>query len=51
MSGWLIVLTGCIYSYVAMEQGIKGNYSLCIMYTGYSFANIGAYLIATSKIS
>ena len=51
MSAWLIIVTGCIYSYVAFEQGMKGNYPLCIMYIGYSWANIGAYLLAVSSNS
>jgi hypothetical protein len=47
MSGWLIALTGCIYSYVSIEQFCKGNYGLGIAYAGYSFANYGLYLLAT----
>jgi hypothetical protein len=46
MSGWLIALTGLIYAYVAIEQGVKGNIGLAIAYTGYAFANIGLYLLA-----
>jgi len=46
MSGWLIAITGLIYAYVAIEQGIKGNVGLAIAYTGYAFANIGLYLLA-----
>lgn len=51
MSAWLIILTGFIYVLVALEQGLKGNYPLCIMYVGYSWANIGAYLLAVSSNS
>lgn len=46
MSGWLIAITGLIYAYVAIEQGVKGNIGLAIAYTGYAFANIGLYLLA-----
>lgn len=46
MSGWLIALTGCIYAYVAAEQGYRGHTGLAIAYTGYAFANIGLYLLA-----
>jgi len=46
MSGWLIALTGCIYAFVSLEQFMKGNIGLGIAYTGYSFANIGLYLLA-----
>lgn len=46
MSGWLIAFTGCIYAYVALEQLYKGNTGMCIAYAGYSFANIGWYMLA-----
>ena len=46
MSGWLIAMTGIVYAYVAIEQGIKGNIGLAIAYTGYAFSNIGLYLLA-----
>lgn len=44
MSAWLVALTGLIYGYVAIEQGMKGNASLAIVYAGYSFSNVGLYL-------
>lgn len=47
MSGWLIAFTGCIYAYVSIEQILKGNFGLGIAYAGYSFANVGLYLVAT----
>ena len=47
MSSWLIALTGCIYFYVALEQGYKGNIGMLITYIGYAFANIGLYLLAS----
>ena len=47
MSGWLIALTGCAYLYVSLEQLFKGNYGLGIAYAGYSFANVGLYMLAT----
>lgn len=47
MSGWLILLTGAIYAYVAFEQGIlKGNTGMMIAYSGYAFSNIGLYMLA-----
>jgi hypothetical protein len=46
MSGWLIVLTGCIYAYIALEQGFKGNISMMVVYGGYSVSNIGLYWMA-----
>jgi len=47
MSGWLIVLTGMIYLYVSIEQVLKGNPGMGIAYLGYSFSNIGLYLLAS----
>lgn len=47
MSGWLIAVTGVIYGYVAIEQGIKGNLGMCLAYAGYAFANIGLYKLAS----
>ena len=46
MSGWLIALTGAIYAFVALEQGLKGNIPMCIAYAGYAFSNIGLYFLA-----
>jgi hypothetical protein len=45
MSGWLIALTGCIYAYVAVEQGVRGNVGASIMYLSYASANVGAYML------
>lgn len=46
MSKSLIVITGIIYGYVAIEQLIKGNYGMGFAYVGYAFSNIGLYLLA-----
>lgn len=46
MSSWLIALTGCIYAFVAVEQAMKGNFSMAVVYSGYSFSNVGLYLLA-----
>jgi hypothetical protein len=47
MSAWLIALTGVIYVYVAVEQGMKGNIGMLITYIGYAAANIGLYMLAS----
>lgn len=47
MSGWLIALTGLIYAYVAVEQGLKGNTGMAIAYAGYAFANVGLLKLAS----
>lgn len=47
MSGWLIALTGLIYLYVSFDQLYRGNIGMFIAYLGYSFSNIGLYLLAS----
>lgn len=47
MSAWLIILTGAIYLYVSLEQLYKGNMGMFIAYLGYSFSNIGLYILAS----
>lgn len=46
MSRSLIIITGLIYAYIAIESALKGNWPLAIVYAGYAFANAGLYLIA-----
>jgi hypothetical protein len=46
MSPWLIILTGAIYAYIALEQGLKGNAYMAIVYSGYAFSNVGLYYLA-----
>jgi hypothetical protein len=46
MSAWLIALTGLIYAGVAIEQGMKGNLPMCVIYAGYAFSNVGLYVLA-----
>lgn len=46
MSAWLIALTGVIYLGVAVEQGVKGAWPMCIVYVGYALANVGLYVLA-----
>lgn len=46
MSGHLILLTMCIYAYVACEQLAKGNIAGCITWGSYATANIGLWMMA-----
>jgi hypothetical protein len=46
MSGHLIVLTGLIYLWVAVDQAVRGNSGLAIAYAGYAFSNVGLWMIA-----
>ncbi len=48
MSSILIAVTGVIYLYVGVEQWVKfQNAPMLLTYLGYSFANIGLYLLAS----
>jgi hypothetical protein len=47
MSGWLIGVTGLIYTYVFVDQFVKGNAGMSIAYAGYAFSNIGLYMAVT----
>ena len=44
MSGPLIIITGLIYAWIAIEQSFKGNSSMAMVYAGYAFSNVGLYL-------
>lgn len=46
MSQPLIVITGLIYAYVAIEQWLKGSAGNAIMFAGYSAANVGVWMQA-----
>ena len=47
MSSWLIIVTGLIYAYIAIEQAVKGNIAMGIVYSGYAFSNVGLYVLAS----
>lgn len=47
MSAWLIILTGLIYAYIGIEQGLKGNVPMAIVYAGYAFSNCGLWVLAS----
>ena len=44
MSSSLIILTGLIYMYVAIDQFIKGNAPMGVTYLCYAGANYGLYM-------
>jgi hypothetical protein len=46
MTGPLIILVGFIYAYVAVDQYMNGNGGMAIAYAGYSFSNIGLWMLA-----
>jgi hypothetical protein len=45
MSAWLIALVGAIYAFIAVDQLLRGNVYMAIIYGGYSFSNVGLYLL------
>jgi hypothetical protein len=46
MSGNLIILTGFIYAYVALEQFRAQNIGMGLAYSGYAFSNVGLWMLA-----
>jgi hypothetical protein len=46
MSSWLIIVTGLIYAYIGLEQALKGNLPMAVVYSGYAFSNVGLYIMA-----
>lgn len=46
MSGFLIALCGLIYAGVAVSAALKSDWPTVIVFSGYSFSNIGLYLLA-----
>lgn len=46
MSGWMIIVAGLMYAYVAFDQGMKGNIGMSIAYAGYAFSNVGLFMWA-----
>ena len=44
MSQWLIMAVGAVYAFISIEQSIKGNVSLGIVFAGYAFSNVGLYM-------
>jgi hypothetical protein len=47
MSGALIGITGLIYTYVFVDQFMKGNTGMGLAYLGYAFSNIGLFMSVT----
>jgi len=46
VSGWLIIVTGLIYAYIGLEQALRGNLPMAVVYSGYAFSNVGLYILA-----
>lgn len=41
MSAWLIILVGLIYAAVAVDQILKKNFAMALVFGGYAVSNIG----------
>ena len=46
MSSWLIALVGLIYLGIGIDQINKGQLWMGITFIGYSFSNVGLYMMA-----
>jgi hypothetical protein len=44
MTSYLIVIVTFIYTFIAFEQGLKGNAGMSMAYAGYAFSNLGLLL-------
>jgi hypothetical protein len=47
MGSGLILIVMLIYAWVAIMEGIKGNYGMMIVFAGYAFSNIGLAWMAS----
>jgi hypothetical protein len=47
MSGYLIMITGTIYSVVSVDQFFKGNIPMGIAYFAYALSNVGLWMAVT----
>lgn len=45
MSQWLVGAVGLVYSFVAVDQFMKYNYPMAIMWCGYAVAQIGLIMM------
>ena len=51
MSKWLVAITGLIYLWIAVEQFMKKDWAMSIVYFGYALANVGLYVAVNKGIS
>jgi len=47
---WLIALNGIIYLFVAADMAWHRQWDQLMMYSGYSFAAVGGYLMAVRAL-
>ncbi len=46
-SGWLIVITGAIYTIVSVDQFWRHNTPMGITYAAYALSNVGLWMAIT----
>jgi hypothetical protein len=46
MGPWLVALVGVIYVSVAIDQAVKGNIPMCIVFLGYAASNVGFWHVS-----
>jgi hypothetical protein len=46
VSAWLIAAVGLVYLGVAVEQGLKKDWAMAVVFSGYAFSNVGLYIMA-----
>jgi hypothetical protein len=47
MSGYLIMITGTIYSIISVDQLIKDNIPMSLTYFAYALSNVGLWMAVT----
>lgn len=50
MSSNLIIITGLIYLWIAIEQFTKGSAGMSITYFGYALGNVGLYILEKKAV-
>jgi hypothetical protein len=50
VSGLLIAITGVLYAGVALDQMLKHQPFMAMVYAGYAFSNVGFFLLVTKNV-
>jgi hypothetical protein len=45
MSHLLVIMSGLMYAAIAVDQGLKFNWPLLIIYACYALSNVGVYML------
>jgi hypothetical protein len=44
MAPALIIAVGVIYAYIAINDFVRGDWAMAIVFAGYSFSNVGLWM-------